>query len=387
MPPARLEMALTCPEYGLGVTPPQNSRPTTVGYYSTFDYTYAISGGTGGNTILDRFQRTVANGWGTADTGQAWTVIGGVAANYSVTTGLGRVNLPTIGDGSGRFTLLPLGLTATDVDVSTQTVLTSGGAPAGGPEITGLIIRCDGTLNNLYWLRLNWNQTGTLSLEIYRFVLGVQTSIAGPFTVATSFVTGATYWLRFQALGNTISGKAWLAGTTEPTNFQLVVADTSLTSGSFVGTGTVRAATNTNVSPVLGYDNFMVNNVYTDSIRALYFAPQRFGEYWSVDRITVNDTSQGQIPTAFIMRGLVRPETAFNLAGITYPHQVPPLFATSNLVDGSVNGTNDVDDLQSPIQLSSGEYFSVLFAGAQFPGPGQTMTSTVFVGGTTNRGQ
>lgn len=32
----------------------------------------------------DTFERVVSNGWGTADTGQAWTTSGGTTSDYSV---------------------------------------------------------------------------------------------------------------------------------------------------------------------------------------------------------------------------------------------------------------------------------------------------------------
>ncbi len=35
----------------------------------------------------DAFARTVETGWGTADSGQAWTTTGGSASDYSVTGG------------------------------------------------------------------------------------------------------------------------------------------------------------------------------------------------------------------------------------------------------------------------------------------------------------
>jgi hypothetical protein len=37
--------------------------------------------------IGDRFDRTVASGWGTATSGQAWTTTGGSSSDYSISGG------------------------------------------------------------------------------------------------------------------------------------------------------------------------------------------------------------------------------------------------------------------------------------------------------------
>lgn len=374
---SRLDMSLTAPEYGLGYTVPVNMRPATVGYYLTFDYTYNIAGATTGNTVLDTFARTVANDWGTDDTGQAWTIFGGAVTDYNVTPGQGQIVMNTT---AGRIVTLqtPLLANANVVAKVTPAVTATGGILA-----QAVTARADATGANEYDAFLLFNTDGTVDLSLQKRVASVTTTLATLTGIGT-YAPGTGWFVRLDVNGSNISARGWAATSTEPGAYQVSVVDTSLTSGR-VGVRAFRAAGNTNVAPPLNWNRFQVGNVFTDSIRGLYFAPQRFGEYWMVDRVSVNDTSQGQVPGVFIMRGLVRPDTAFDLTTVTYPHQVPALLATSNLVDSTPNGTNDVDNLENPINLSPGEYFTVLFAASQFPAPNTIQTSTVFVGGTVIR--
>lgn len=375
---ARLEMALTAPEYGIGVTPLSSTHPATVGYYQIFDYTYSIAGAIGGNAVMDTFNRTVASGWGTADTGQAWSILGGVATDYDVTPSTGgQIVMNTT---AGRIAYLStVQLANANVLVQVTPTVTATGGTLG----QAAMVRSDGTGANEYTAFLIWNTNGTVDLSVQKRVASVTTILSTLVNIGT-YTPGAAWWIRFDVTGTTLSARAWREATTEPGAYQIVITDTSLTTGA-VGVRAFRAAGNTNVAAALNYDNFSVGNLFTDAIRALYFAPQRFGENWTVERVTVNDTSKGQVPAVYVMRGLVRPDTAFNIAAIQFPHQPPTLLATSQLVDYTPAGTNDVADITSPIHLSPGEYFSVLFAGSKFPDPGTIESSTVFVGGETTR--
>lgn len=99
----------------------------------------------------------------------------------------------------------------------------------------------------------------------------------------------------------------------------------------------------------------------TTLTHTLYLTPDRYGESWRVERITVQNTSELKVPTASIYRGVLSP---------------------SSLVDVTQNGTNDVDDLLTPIVLSRGEAVIVQFTGVEAPPYNGSVVSTVFIGGT-----
>ena len=101
----------------------------------------------------------------------------------------------------------------------------------------------------------------------------------------------------------------------------------------------------------------------TTVTHTLYLTPNRYGESWMVERVTVNNTSTLKVPTASIYRGVLSP---------------------SSLVDVTQNGTNDVDDLSTPIHLTRGETIIVQFTGSDPPPYAGAVTSTVFVGGTVS---
>lgn len=101
----------------------------------------------------------------------------------------------------------------------------------------------------------------------------------------------------------------------------------------------------------------------TTVTHTLYMTPDRYGESWSVSRVTVNNTSETKVPTASIYRGVLSP---------------------SSLVDVTQNGTNDVDDLLTPIHLTRGEAVIIQFTGCQPPAYAGYMTSVVFIGGTVS---
>ncbi|HKV59572.1 MAG TPA: hypothetical protein VJO32_14860, partial [Ktedonobacteraceae bacterium] len=93
---------------------------------------------------------------------------------------------------------------------------------AGGTVNIGAALRWkDG--NNWYKALID----GT-KLQILSRVNGVTTSLASmPFAAKD----GATYNLRFRAMGANLFARAWQSGQPEPTTWMLTVANTALTQG------------------------------------------------------------------------------------------------------------------------------------------------------------
>src|SRR5207253_9900164 len=83
----------------------------------------------------DSFGRTVSGGWGTADSGGAWTISGG-ATNFSVGGGTGNINLPTPGMSAASSLT---GVTSTDTEVRVAVALDK--AQTGGGTYVSVIGR------------------------------------------------------------------------------------------------------------------------------------------------------------------------------------------------------------------------------------------------------
>ena len=117
----------------------------------------------------DTFTRTVASGgWGTADTGGAWSV--SPASTFSVNGGLGRINLAAPASGPAGF-LNSVSKANLNVvfDASVDKVATGGGA------MVNLIVRHVGTTDYRYKVR--FMADGTVHLVISKVVSSTETTL------------------------------------------------------------------------------------------------------------------------------------------------------------------------------------------------------------------
>jgi hypothetical protein len=218
-----------------------------------------------GDSLADTFGRTVAGGWGTADSGQAWAVVG-AAADYSVGAGYGVVTHPTVGIAHLTTLLAPGPDVDLYVDVSASALAT------GASLFTGPIARAVDN-NNHYMARLELLTTGGITLTVRKRVAGTETSL-GSYTSTLTHVTGAWYRVRFQVIGSSLRAKVWAATEVEPGLWQIEVTDSSLTAAARVGTRSFRNTGNTNTSVQLRFDNFRLA------------APQRFTVQRAVNGVT-----------------------------------------------------------------------------------------------------
>lgn len=208
----------------------------------------------GGDTyITDTFTRTVSNGWGSADTGQAYT-LSGAAANYSVSAANGGIigNLTT----TAQTALIPA--VGADQDVyldirNPQAALTQ--------AIQGAVVTRYTDANNLYRAVASFTAAGNIDLLIARSVAGVGTIIATANTAIATYAIGSFYRVRFQVKGTLLRAKIWLASAAEPDAWNLEIVDASLTAAGSVGVRAVLVTGNTNVTPELRFDNFNVGNI------------------------------------------------------------------------------------------------------------------------------
>ncbi|MFD5697436.1 hypothetical protein [Streptomyces lasiicapitis] len=211
------------------------------------------------NWLTDTFNRSVSNGWGSADTGQAWSTGGGTAADYAVGSNVGSHTLATANASRRSFTEVVFTDFDYYVDVAAS-ALATGGFLSGGP--TGRYIDSD----NLYAARLEFTTSNTLILTIRKRVGGTETAL-GSYTLPDTYVAGVYYRVRFQARGAALMAKAWAAtDLVEMPGWQVSVTDGSISTTTYVGVRSISASGNTNVNPQIRYQNARVVSPQTFTV-------------------------------------------------------------------------------------------------------------------------
>lgn len=206
-------------------------------------------------TITDTFTRTTANGWGSADTGQAWTTSGGVAADYSTTGTVGQVSVGVVN--SSRFTQVPtVSLADVDMQADNSVPVTATGASIS----CGLRLRAIDT-NNYYYIEQIRSTAGTTSIQLVSRVAGVSTTIAGP--VSKGAYSASQLWtIRARLVGDVLQAKLWATAGAEPDAWDVSAVTTTLTASNPVGTRCILSTGNTNTLPVVyTWDNIRVSPV------------------------------------------------------------------------------------------------------------------------------
>jgi len=121
-----------------------------------------------------------------------------------------------VSNGSGQYNAL-LGPTSTDSEV-----LFSGSLSSFTKSNLGAVLRWSDSKN---WYKVSINGT---SLMIQKKVNGTLTLLS---KTAFSATAGTSYTLRFRVVGSTLSAKVWQTASTEPANWMITIADSSLLSG------------------------------------------------------------------------------------------------------------------------------------------------------------
>lgn len=204
---------------------------------------------------VDAFNRTVANGWGTADVGGAWTATGGAAGDYAVAPG----TLSARGTGSHTLTsvnvarMTTVGVNAVDADV---TAIVSSPALAVGAAIRqGLVLRWTAS-SDFYRASVDFNTDSTMTLTVWKRVAGTETSL-GTTTLASTYTAGAQFGLRFRATGTTLQAWCWPVASNRPALANVTVTnESSITAAGQVGCWSRLETGNTNGTTTLPYRYF-----------------------------------------------------------------------------------------------------------------------------------
>ncbi|MFF9199955.1 hypothetical protein ACF09L_32590 [Streptomyces sp. NPDC014779] len=196
----------------------------------------------------DAFGRTSSGTWGTADSGQAWTASGGAAADYTVSSGVGR----HIANARSTVRATTIPVIVADVDLSVDVALSA--IPAGDVASVWLMARRLDA-NNFYSARLQVAAGGAITLSLRKSVGGTDTQLA-TFATGLTLAAGTSYRVRLAVTGTSLSAKAWAATSAEPLAWQVTATDSALSGTGAVGVRTQLGAATTNPLPVtFSFDN------------------------------------------------------------------------------------------------------------------------------------
>jgi hypothetical protein len=174
--------------------------------------------------VVDTFGRTTSNGWGSADTGGAWSTAG-TLTNFAVSGGTGAITLPS----AGQTRSVWLGSTIrTDTDM--RLTMSLDRVPTGNGAYLDVVGRRVGT-NNEYRARMVMSSTGRITVQLTA-LRGTATPVglATAVTLPTTLTYGANTQLhvRIQVTGTyptTVRLKVWPASQAEPTAWQTTATD------------------------------------------------------------------------------------------------------------------------------------------------------------------
>jgi hypothetical protein len=199
--------------------------------------------------ILDTFARTEAAGWGTADSGQAWTVSGGSASDFAVSGGSGSLSLGSLDVARSARAACALAYGEIYGELTMPVVAT------GGAISCSLVGRSTDS-DNEYRFRLSFAEAGALAVRILVVVAGATGFVTGSVALADTYEAGDTVAVRARMNGPALAMKAWNTTGAEPAGYHAEGTDTTWARGA-AGVAAATAAETTNTLPVVvGVDNF-----------------------------------------------------------------------------------------------------------------------------------
>jgi hypothetical protein len=199
----------------------------------------------------------VVDGWGSADIGGSYTLIGS-AAHFDVIGSAGTMTIPTAG--YVRSAILPNAI-GQDLDFTFR--LKTDKLTAGSNQSAYFIARRVAT-DTEYWGQIRITPNRTVYLLAVRTINGSQTEIAPAVLVNGLTYTADTYVsVHGQVTGTnptTIRLKAWADGQPEPSNWQYTATDSTAglqTAGS-VGLRSLLPGGVTNAPVIFTFDDLLV---------------------------------------------------------------------------------------------------------------------------------
>lgn len=209
------------------------------------------------NAESDTFSRTVSNGWGTSDSGDAWTVLSGSASAFGVGSGVGTQKLSA----ANTFVATTTNAYFGDVDVAVTVAVLTGTTITGAPiQPANILLR--GTGSTYYMCQCTIQTSGAVQVQWLD-----STGVAlGSAVTATVTHSATSLRVRAQAEGQTLRAKVWDPAGAEPPGWLTVVnyqdvtpTELVLDAAGWVGIRSGAATGNTNAYPLtFSYDNLVI---------------------------------------------------------------------------------------------------------------------------------
>ncbi|MFB7278045.1 hypothetical protein ACFCZV_13135 [Streptomyces hydrogenans] len=200
------------------------------------------------DVIEDTFTRTVAGGWGTAISGQPWTILQGTAGDFSVSGGMGLQTHPAANSLHG----ITAPILSSDVDLVTRYTVSS--VPVGDFAYLFAMARVAST-QTFYMARVRITAgTGAMQLTLRKRVGGTETELAA-LVLTSTYTAGTAYRLRLAVQGTNLMARTWLATADEPTTWQVTATDGDLTTPDVIGLRSLLGSGVTNVPMVFAFDD------------------------------------------------------------------------------------------------------------------------------------
>lgn len=224
---------------------------------------YKLTGGPSAATTYaaDTWTRVTVAGWGTADTGGAWTTHG-TAADFN-TGG----STATIAGSAGGSDYATLGISQGDVNASFSFQYDK--APTGANHNVRFYFRWVDASNHMYF-QFSVGVFGFGAMQLFKVVAGVVTQVGATFTngsnatatfrVVPSNAANTKFWARVVAQGTTVRASWWLdTDEAEPDYRMVVITDSTMpTAAGGVGLGVQDGAGLSNGPITTTYDNLTV---------------------------------------------------------------------------------------------------------------------------------
>ena len=216
---------------------------------ATWDLVEVLPQGASSTTAArDTFSRTVAGGWGSADAGGPWTVVGGAAANFAADGSVATITAPK----ANKPQLAQLGSMAVrDLDAKVDLAFPRAASGSGG-FFSYLVGRQQAGGAH--------DRVGLYVTAAGKLVLRGQTSAGAHLFADTdtglAFRPGGRVTLRVQLDGanpTTVRAKAWETGTAEPAAWKVTATDPA--GPQVPGAVGIRAVNTTTAAVTLSYDN------------------------------------------------------------------------------------------------------------------------------------
>ncbi|WP_144877792.1 PKD domain-containing protein, partial [Microbacterium sp. 1.5R] len=199
----------------------------------------------------DEFDRTAANGWGSAATGGAWSYSTTSLSGYSVDGAAAKV---AVAAGSTRSAYLSaVSSSASDLSAT----VTMAQLPVGGSAFSSFIARRVGAED--YRARVVVAANGSVQLQLQR----TSTTLAAVNVAGLTLAAGEELQVRVQAFGanpTTIRAEVWKTGAAEPTDWQVTTTDATaaLQTAGHVGVAAYLGSGTTNVPYTVTFGSIKV---------------------------------------------------------------------------------------------------------------------------------